>query len=114
MKEQLRNAELVDRVIFLIEKYIESHDCLGRVEAIILADYPNYMEIFETQVEMLPDEYIMRVRLNNAEKLLEHTEMDFKEISKAIGMNCYIEFTEVFKRFKGINPMSYRNQLLKK
>ena len=84
------------------------------VEAIVLEDYPNYIEIFETQVEMSPDEYMVRVRLSNAERLLEHTEMDLIEITKAIGMNCYLEFIEFFKRFKGIDPIDYRNLLLKK
>lgn len=114
MKEQLRNAELVDIVIFLIEKHIKSHDCLEKVKTIILKDYPNFIEIFKTQVEMSPDEYIMRVRLNKAEKLLKQTEMDLLEISKEIGMNCYLEFIEFFKRFKGITPISYRNQFFNK
>ncbi|MGN7477996.1 helix-turn-helix domain-containing protein [Solibacillus silvestris] len=111
--DRLRNAEITDKVVFLIERHIDSHHCLAKVEAIVLEKYPNYIAVFETQVGMPPDEYMTKVRLHKAEKLLAQTNMDFKEISKAIGMNGYFEFTEVFKRFYGMTPGGYRNQLFK-
>ena len=39
--------------------------------------------------------------------------MDFKEIAKAIGINGYFEFTQLFKRLNGITPSGYRNQIFK-
>lgn len=109
----LRNAELVDKIVILVEKYSESHHCLALVEEIIADEYPDYNRIFEQQVGMPVNEYIMKVRLHKAEELLEDTKLDFKEISKVIGMNGYFEFTEQFKRFHGVTPVDYRNQLYK-
>ncbi|BAK15222.1 two-component system response regulator YesN [Solibacillus kalamii] len=109
----LRNAELVDKVVILVEKYSVHGHCLALVEEIIADEYPNYNMIFQQQVGMPVNEYITKVRLHKAEGLLEDTEMDFKEISKMIGMNGYFEFTQLFKRFHGVTPVDYRNQLHK-
>lgn len=109
----LRNAELVDKVVILVEKYSVHGQCLALVEEIIADEYPNYNMIFQQQVGMPVNEYITKVRLHKAEGLLEDTEMDFKEISKMIGMNGYFEFTQLFKRFHGMTPVDYRNQLYK-
>ena len=111
--EHLRNAELVEKIIFLIEKNLHSEKCLVEVEAIIEEDYPNYAVIFEEQAGMKPDEFIAKTRVGEAEKLLEQTEMDFKAIAKAIGINGYFEFTQLFKRLNGITPSGYRNQIFK-
>lgn len=109
----LRNAELVDKVVILVEKYSVHGQCLALVEEIIADEYPNYNMIFQQQVGMPVNEYITKVRLHKAEGLLEDTEMDFKEISKMIGLNGYFEFTQLFKRFHGVTPVDYRNQLHK-
>lgn len=109
----LRNAELVDKVVILVEKYSVHGQCLGLVEEVIADEYPNYNMIFQQQVGMPVNEYITKVRLHIAEGLLEETEMDFKDISKMIGMNGYFEFTQLFKRFHGVTPVDYRNQLYK-
>lgn len=109
----LRNAELVDKIVILVEKYSVHAHCLALVEEIIADEYPDYNRIFEQQVGMPVKEYITKVRLHKAEGLLEDTKMDFKEISRIIGMNGYFEFTELFKRFHGVTPVDYRNQLCK-
>ena len=63
--EHLRNAELVEKIIFLIEKNLHSEKCLVEVEAIIEADYPNYAVIFDEQVGMKPDEFIAKARVGD-------------------------------------------------
>ena len=110
--ERLREVEIVDTVIFYIEKKLQCKQCPLEVEKIFSIKYPNYDEIFEQHVGLTVLDYITKARINKAEKLLEHTLLSFKEIAIAIGLSGYFEFTELFKKVCGTTPSTYRNQLL--
>lgn len=109
--DQLRNAELVDNVVFLIERELKHQNCLQIVEAISSNGFCDYEEIFKEQVGMSVAEYIDTARMNEAEKLLEQSELDIKDIAKAVGVNGYFEFTQLFKKINGMTASSFRNQL---
>ena len=108
-----QNAELMKKVVRLIEENMQHPNCLVKVEAVILTDYPDYYAMFTQEMGLTPNEYLTKQRLNYAEKLLEQKDLSLKDISKAIGLNGYFEFTQLFKRYNGMSPTSYRIQLFK-
>lgn len=107
------NTELMSKILLLIEENLQDQHCLAKLEDAVLTDYPNYYALFTEEMGVTPDAYIAKRRLKFAEKLLEQKELSLKDISKAIGLNGYFEFTQLFKRFNGISPASYRIQVLK-
>ncbi|MER1958937.1 MAG: AraC family transcriptional regulator [Solibacillus sp.] len=108
-----KNEALTKKVLLLIEENLQHPHCLAKVEDVILNNEPNYYELFTEEMGLTPDAYIIKQRLKHAEKLLEQKELSLKDISKAIGLNGYFEFTQLFKHFNGMSPASYRNQILK-
>lgn len=109
--EPLKNNEIVDKVIYSIERKLKSKNCLAELDRVFLKYYPTYQLIFEEQMGMNVLEYLNKARITEAEKLLEKTTLDIKEVAKAVGINGYFEFTQLFKRIIGVTPSGYRNQL---
>ena len=111
--EPLKNAEIVEKVIDFIERKLKSNNCLAELERVFSENYPTYQLIFKEQMGMNIIDYINKARINEAEKLLEKTTLDIKEVAIAVGINGYFEFTQLFKRMIGVTPSGYRNQLIK-
>ena len=101
------------QILVAIEQNLQHKNCLKQLEATFLKEHPNFAQHFEQEVGRTLEEYIIKQRLKQSEKLLEQKELSVKDISKAIGFNGYFEFTQLFKRFNGISPVSYRTQMLK-
>lgn len=110
---ELHNAELADKVMFIIKKNLNREKCLLEVDSVFSKDYPNYKGVFKEQIGMSLKNYMNRARMSEAEKLLETTTLDLKEVAKAVGINGYFEFTQLFKRLMGVTPSGYRNQMFK-
>lgn len=49
-----------------------------------------------------------RIRMNNAHRLLENSDMSIENIAKSIGYNSDDTFRRAFKRYHGISPAAYR------
>lgn len=113
LMNHLRHLTVVDKMVIFIETILQNNNCLKEIEANFSHNYPNYEVIFHTYIGLSVSEYINQARIMEAEKLLEHTTLDFKEIATRIGMNGYFEFMQLFKQVNGISPSTYRNQLLK-
>ena len=111
--EPLHNEEIVGKVKDFIVKNLKNKNCLLELESQFSKQWPTYQLIFKEQVGMTVEEYVNKVRMDEAEKLLEKTTLDIKEVAKAVGINGYFEFTELFKRLIGVTPSVYRNQLIK-
>ncbi|MBD8033817.1 hypothetical protein [Solibacillus merdavium] len=67
---RIRNAEIIDRIVLLVEKHSENPKCMAMVEELVAIKCPEYEEVFEEQVGMPLSEYISAIRLYKAEKSL--------------------------------------------
>lgn len=56
-------------------------------------------------------EYIQKLRLEHASKLLLNREIPLSEIAYESGFSDQSHFTRIFKRFTGITPGAFRNSL---
>ncbi|ATP41706.1 AraC family transcriptional regulator [Solibacillus sp. R5-41] len=111
--ELLQQAEIVDRIIFHIEKNFRVKNCLKDLHEVIFVEYPVYEKVFQEQVNLTIHEYIVRLRTEQAVRLLEETQLDVKEVAIAVGINGYFEFVRIFEKQMGISPSKYRNQICK-
>ena len=67
---RIRNAEIIDRIVLLVEKHCENPKCMAMVEELVAIKCPEYEEVFEEQVGMPLSEYISAIRLCRAKKSL--------------------------------------------
>lgn len=58
-------------------------------------------------------EFINRLRINNAVRLLQSTDMPVYELSEKVGIVDPAYFTNIFKKYVGISPQKYKKELKK-
>lgn len=70
---------------------------------------PNYFShLFKKEFDMSFSEFLNKVRINEAKKLMRTTTLLAYEISEKVGYQDYKYFTQVFKKVEGYAPSEYR------
>lgn len=59
-----------------------------------------------------PIEYLQRIRLENAKRILETTNKTFSEITWEVGYNDSSSFQRLFKNYTKLTPKEYRNKFM--
>lgn len=59
-----------------------------------------------------PIEYLQRIRLENAKRILETTNKTFSEITWEVGYNDTSSFQRLFKNYTKLTPKEYRNKFM--
>ena len=69
--------------------------------------------IFKKQTGESPVKYLLRLRIDEAKKLLlEHPDLSVKQISTLVGYEDQHYFSRFFKELTGLSPSEYRNKSL--
>lgn len=55
-----------------------------------------------------PYEYVQRIRIEAAKKLLENRDTGIEQIALEIGYEDFSDFRKVFKRLTGVTPLAYK------
>ncbi len=82
----------------------------------ILADQatitPQHLcRVFKETMNMRPNEYLTRRRLQEAKRLLQRTELPISEIALQSGFPDAGYFSTVFKKHEGITPIAYKKSI---
>jgi two-component system response regulator YesN len=73
--------------------------------------HPAYLSaLFKKSAGCSMREYITRVRMQQARRMLTHTDRTILDIAIAVGFDCQSYFTRVFKAETGLTPRQYRKQ----
>lgn len=70
----------------------------------------NFVRRFKTATGDSPIEYLQKVRVAAAKRLLENSHKTVQEISEAVGYQDAAFFRSLFKRLTGIPPAAYRER----
>lgn len=68
----------------------------------------HFTRIFKKASGKSPIEYLMSLRIRNANRLLENTTLTIKEISDLSGYRNEFYFSRAFKKISGTSPTQYR------
>lgn len=108
-----RNTSLLsDR----ISKYIEQHYGDEMLSLTMIAEQfqltPQYLSaLFKKQTGMNLTDYLTRVRIDEAKKLMKNKKLTFTQIANKVGYATDIGFIRVFKKYEGTTPGKYRESL---
>ena len=75
--------------------------------------YTYFSEIFKNSMHVNFRDYLLRARINEAEKLLLTTDMDITDIALSTGFSTASHFIKQFKTVKGTTPTKFRVQAKK-
>lgn len=67
-----------------------------------------FIRNFKKYTGSTPMQYIVSIRINNAQVLLETTNYAINEISRSIGYDNQLYFSRLFHKLKGYSPSQYR------
>lgn len=98
-----------------VKKYIEEH----YIEEIQLGDLalvahvsPSYLSTrFKKEMGVSFTEYLVRYRMNKAKKYLKKQNITCKEVAESVGYKDYAQFSKMFKKYIGMTPTDYQNQI---
>ena len=93
-------------------KYLQEHfdkplslDAIGKTSGYTA---PYISGVFSKDMGMTIRNFLQRLRVEKACRLLDETSLPLLQIAQQVGYTDAKHFTEVFKRYKNISPRSYR------
>lgn len=69
-----------------------------------------FIRNFKQYAHTTPMQYIVSIRIANAQVLLETTDYNVAEIGNIVGYDNPLYFSRIFKKQKGVSPSEYRTQ----
>lgn len=104
------HSELLHRAISIIDtEYasITETECAARIGL-----SPSYFSrVFKSAMQMSFPDYVNRIRMRNAERLLLSGEVSITEISECVGFCSCAYFISCFRKTYGTTPAKYRKRL---
>lgn len=111
-KENLALSSSEQSVADTIKEYVDQHyaEDIGRqsLESILYYEPDYASRLFKKETGYSFMNYVIKVRITEAKKLLKNTEMPISQISAAVGYDNYSYFTRLFKKETGQTPIEYR------
>lgn len=72
-----------------------------------------FIRSFKQYTNITPMQYIVSLRITNAQILLETTNYSVSEIGFIVGYDNPLYFSRIFRKQKGVSPKQYREQMTK-
>lgn len=103
-----------DDLVKKIQRNIESnYFTIQTIEEVIIglhASRRNIVRRFKKVTGVPPIEYLQHIRIENAKKQLEETNLSISEIINETGYNDPKSFRKIFLKLVGITPLEYRDK----
>lgn len=95
-------------------EYIEDHFVdeitTQKLAAISRVSIPHFNRLFRKILRVSPMEYVLSLRVQEAQRLLSTTGMAMSEIAAATGFYDQSHFTKRFRKVTGVTPANYRKE----
>ncbi|TBL81718.1 response regulator transcription factor [Paenibacillus thalictri] len=101
----------VEQVIRLIRERLPGDITLTEAAAAVHLN-PSYLsQLFKQRMHQTFVEYVLQMRMDEAEQLLTHTSLRISEIAGRLGYADISYFSNTFKRLKGSSPSEFRKSI---
>ncbi|HEY3424349.1 MAG TPA: PocR ligand-binding domain-containing protein [Negativicutes bacterium] len=93
---------------------VENHSKPIKIEDVAARLFisPSHLSrLFQQEVHCTVNDYITRVRIEQAVELMKMPELSVEQVSKSIGFQNQSYFAKVFRKYIGVTPLVYRNSL---
>ena len=106
-------AEEMDKAMLYFNKHYSDDINIEEFASSIHMSTSWFIRNFKQYTGQTPMQYILSIRIVNAEHLLETTDYNLTEISRIIGYENPLYFSRIFKKQKGLSPSEYRKSIKK-
>lgn len=70
-----------------------------------------FIRVFKQYTGTTPMQYVLSIRIANAQNSLEATDCNIAEISSMVGYDNPLYFSRIFKKQRGLSPSEYRKHI---
>ena len=95
-------------VLFYMNQNLSKEITLKTLADIVHMEKIYFLKSFKAAIGATPMDYLRRLRINKAKKLLANSDMNITQISSAVGFQTIHHFTGVFKKSTGKSPTEYK------
>jgi AraC family transcriptional regulator len=110
-----RTSALPTRIFKRVQERMESGLHLDLSLGIIAAECgysrTHFLRMFQASIGMTPHQYLLKLRMDHARKLLKDRNVNLIDIASACGFSSQSHMTTVFRRHFGVTPAGYRRNL---
>ena len=105
-------SEPVRRALhFLYLHYTDHSLTLGDIAAKSGLSENHFGRVFREQLGITPVAYLIRLRIEEAQRLLSHTDHRVQEIAREVGFSDPFHFSRIFRQQRGLSPRQWRSAL---
>lgn len=101
-------SEAVNTVMKHIDAHYNQELRLNQMAELVHCSARQLQRWFKQQKQIGPMEYVIKIRMNHAAQLLQHTVATVREIAESIGYRNVFYFSRAFKKYYGFSPLNYR------
>ena len=104
-----RSADYVGEIRNFIDNNYQDNISLDHLAQAFSINKYYLQKLFKKRSGLSPNEYLTRVRLEKAKNLLRTTDSTIIQIAQEVGYTASY-FDNVFKKFEGVTPQTYRQR----
>jgi YesN/AraC family two-component response regulator len=109
--QDIREMSPVEQVVRLIRERLPGDITLKEAAAAVHLN-PSYLsQLFKQRMNRTFVDYVLQMRMDEAERLLSHTSLRISEIAQRLGYHDISYFSNTFKRLKGRSPSEFRKEM---
>ncbi len=104
-------AEEIDKATIYFNEHYNEDICIEEYAKEHNISTSWFIRNFKQYTGSTPAQYILSIRIYNAEALLKSNQYNITEIANIIGYNNPLYFSRIFKKVKGLSPSEYRKNI---
>lgn len=105
----------IQRAVTLAERYLDDHHAeavnMEALAARLGVGYSHFRRAFRAKTGAPPWQYVMRIRLARARRLLAAGDATLEDIATRVGYNSAFHLSNAFKQAFGMSPDAWRRSL---
>ena len=104
-------AEEIDKATLYFAEHYNEEICIEDYAQRHHMSTSWFIRNFKQYTGSTPMQYILSIRIYNAEALLQNEQYNVTEISNIVGYDNPLYFSRIFKKVKGLSPSEYRKNI---
>ncbi len=99
---------LAESTLLYLERHFRENPSLSRIASDLNYSVPHICRVFKQNYNESIVNYLSKLKIDEALKLIELNNHSFREISDSLGFDNVAYFTRIFKKQTGMTPSAYR------
>ena len=104
----LKLHELLNIAKEYIDNNYEKELTLSQVAKYIYLSDSYFAHSFKDKFGISPKSYILKIRIEEAQELLENTDMKISDVARSVGFSSQQRFNDIFKKYTDMTPLHFR------